>query len=87
MCLDGKKEPSGLAGGANQETATVKGGAVQMFLDVIDLNWENMNMSFCVGWPMSFFWKVCDIFLLSDNTPMVDRKSGFSILLLERFSR
>lgn len=55
MCLDGKKEPSGLAGGANQEPATVKGGAVQMFLDVIDLNWENMNMSFCVGWPMSFF--------------------------------
>lgn len=50
-----KEKPSGLAGGANQERATVKGGAAQMFLDVIDLNWENMNMSLCRDWLTIYF--------------------------------
>lgn len=81
-----KEKPSGLAGGANQERATMKGGVAQMFLDVINLNWENMNMSLCRDWLTIFFWKVCDTFLLSDGMPVVDRKSDCSFLLLERFS-
>lgn len=55
MCLDGKKNEVVWQVGLFKEGAVMKGGVVQIFLNVNDFSWENMNMCVCMGLFMIFF--------------------------------